>query len=283
LLKQFVEISRSNTKWARTRRPTWSAERNCQLKNRPFDFQREISDAQTQLNTLMNGRPDAAWQPLPWRFQPVSLSLEKVEGLALAQRPELFMAEQKSPRQARPGPRPQGMDPERPFGWKATATTALHRLSASDRGLFHQPALVQPRKYKSGIGKIKKSSKAPNTKLASVRVDTLGMVRTSSKKSDLPSYTERFFRANCCPGRTNRSSPTPGLRNRQGKFLELLSRNRLFRKSNPCIGTIFRTIKLRWPNWKPHRNPVGPTNPQPNIHYLKMKLKHFFTISPLWF
>src|SRR5258705_286263 len=64
--------------------------------NRAFHFQRQISEAQTKLNTLMD-RPAHAPLGLPavQTFAPVALTLEKVEGLALVNRPELLMAEKK--------------------------------------------------------------------------------------------------------------------------------------------------------------------------------------------
>jgi len=95
LLKQFAEISRA--KMVSGNKPqgdVLSAETElAKLDEAQFDFERDISEAQTALNVLMNRPPESPLaHPSDVAFQPMEMSLPNLEALALANRPELAIA-----------------------------------------------------------------------------------------------------------------------------------------------------------------------------------------------
>jgi outer membrane protein TolC len=96
LVKQFAEISRAKLAAGdRSQADVLSADTElAKLDEAQFDFQRDISEARTELNVLMNRRPETPLgRPGDLAFQPVDLALSNLEGLALANRPELVVAQ----------------------------------------------------------------------------------------------------------------------------------------------------------------------------------------------
>src|SRR5258708_11528807 len=98
LLKQYVEISRSKYEvGARPESDVRMAETELgKLEESRFDFERHISDAETELNVLMN-RPARSplGRPGPPEFHAPNFSSEALTSMALEHRPEIFMARKK--------------------------------------------------------------------------------------------------------------------------------------------------------------------------------------------
>ncbi len=98
LLEQFAEITRAKLESGlRSQADALGADTElAKLTEAAFDFQREISEAQTALNVLMNRPPETLLGvPGELTFEPVELSLADLEAMALANRPELIAAQKK--------------------------------------------------------------------------------------------------------------------------------------------------------------------------------------------
>ena len=229
LLKQFVEISRSKYEvGTHSEADVLSAETElAKLEEAAFDFQREISDAQTQLNTLMNRPAQASLgQPGMLAFQPVSLSLEKVEGLALANRPELFMAEQKIvAAQARLDAARKEWIPEPSFRVEGDRYNGASQVvSEVTAGFSINLPWFNRAKYKAGIRENQKILESAEHELVSVRVDTLGMVRDQLKKVETFHHHTELFQSKLLPlAEQTVTAKRLGYETDKASFLELLS------------------------------------------------------------
>src|SRR5215475_5836000 len=96
LLDQFVQISRSRYEaGAATQADVLIAQTDAaKLLEMRADLERQISEAQSALNVLMNRPAQAALgQPSPPVFSEQALSLRTLQNIALAQRPELQRAQ----------------------------------------------------------------------------------------------------------------------------------------------------------------------------------------------
>jgi outer membrane protein TolC len=229
LLKQFVEISRSKYEvGTHSEADVLSAETElAKLEESAFDFQREISDAQTQLNTLMNRSAQAPLgQPAPLAFQPVSLSLEKVEGLALENRPELFMAEQRIvAAQARLGAARKEWIPEPAFRVEGDRYNGASQVvSEVTAGFSINLPWFNRAKYKSGIRENQKILESAQHELVSVRIETLGLVRDQLKKVETFHHHTELFQSKLLPlAEQTVIAKRLGYETDKASFLELLS------------------------------------------------------------
>lgn len=229
LLKQFVEISRS--KYETGTRPeadVLSAETElARLEESAFDFQREISEAQTQLNTLMNRPPQAPLgHPAAQAFQPLSLSMDKVEGLALAHRPELFMAEQKiSAAEARLEAARKEWIPEpsmRLEGQRYNGASQV--ISELNVGFSISLPWFNRAKYRAGIRENQKLVESARHELDAVRIDTLGLIRDQLKKVETFHHHTELFKGKLLPlAEQTAMAKRLSYENDKASFLELLT------------------------------------------------------------
>jgi len=229
LMKQFVEISRKKYEvGTRTEADVLSAETElARLDEAAFDFQREISDAQTRINTLMD-RPAQTplGQPAPLEFKPVDLSLEKVEGMALAHRPEVLIAEQKiAAAQARLDAAHKEWVPEPAFRVEGDryngASQAVSELLV---GFSINLPWFNRAKYKAGIRENQKMVESARHELDAVRLDTLGMVRDQLKKAETFHHHTELFRDKLLPlAEQTVTAKRLGYETDKAGFLELLT------------------------------------------------------------
>ncbi len=204
LLKQFVEISRNKYEvGTHSEADVLSAEtERAKLEEAAFDFQREISDAQTQLNTLMNRSAQSPLgHPAALAFQPLNLSLEKVEGLALAHRPELFMAEQKiAAAEARLDAARKEWIPEPSLRVEGERYNgASQAISEVNLGFSINLPWFNRAKYRAGIRENQKMLESARHELEAVRVDTLGMIRDQLKKVETFHHHTELFQSKLLP------------------------------------------------------------------------------------
>ncbi len=229
LLKQFTEISRNKYEvGTHSEADVLSAETElARLEEAAFDFQREISDAQTQLNTLMN-RPAQALlgHPADQAFQPLNLSLEKVEGLALANRPELFMAEQKiAAAQARLDGARREWIPEPSLRVEGDRYNgASQAISEVNVGFSINLPWFNRAKYRAGIRENQKLLESARLESEAIRVDTLGMVRDQLKKVETFHHHTELFQSKLLPlAEQTVTAKRLGYEADKASFLELLS------------------------------------------------------------
>ncbi|HZQ48215.1 MAG TPA: TolC family protein [Verrucomicrobiae bacterium] len=229
LLRQFVELSRNKYEvGARSQADVLSAETElARLEETVFDIQREISDAQTQLNILMN-RPARTplGHPETQAFLPLNLSFEKVEGLALAHRPELFMAEQKiNAAQSRLDAARKEWIPEpsvRLEGQRYNGASQV--ISELNVGFSINLPWFNRAKYRAGIRENQKLLESARLELEAVRVDTLGQVRDQLKKVETFHHHTELFQSKLLPlAEQTVTAKRLGYETDKSSFLELLT------------------------------------------------------------
>ncbi|MDB6019457.1 MAG: Outer rane efflux protein [Pedosphaera sp.] len=187
LLRQFAEISRTKYEvGTHSQADVLSAETElAKLEETAFDFQRQISEAQTKLNTLMDHPAHSPLgHPAVQTFEPVALTLEKVESLALVNRPELLMAEKKiEAAQARLDAAHKEWIPEPSFRVEADryngASQAISEVAA---GFSINLPWFNRAKYKAGVRENQKLVESARLELAAARRETLALVWDQLKK-----------------------------------------------------------------------------------------------------
>jgi outer membrane protein TolC len=155
------------------------------LEENAFDFQRQISDAQSQINALMN-RPanTPLGRPAAQTLVPVALTRENVDALALAHRPELFMAQKNiDAAQARLDAAHKEWIPDPSLRLEADRYNgAAQGLSEFNAGFSISLPWFNRSKYKAAIRENQKLLERAQHELETTRVETLAMVRDQIKK-----------------------------------------------------------------------------------------------------
>jgi cobalt-zinc-cadmium efflux system outer membrane protein len=188
LLRQFAEISRVKYEaGTRSQADVLSAETEvAKLDENASDFERAISEAQTQLNTLMNrppGTPFARPVVTPPTMIP-AFSLEKLEGLAVSNRPELLMAEQQvRASQSRLEAARREWIPEPSVRAEADRYNgASQGISEFDLGFSINLPWFNRSKYKAAIRENQKLVESAEYQLAAIHAQTLGLLRDQFQK-----------------------------------------------------------------------------------------------------
>ena len=204
LLKQFVEISRAKYEaGSHSQADVLSAETElARLEEAGFDFEREISEAQTQLNALMNRPPRIALpQPVPPDFKPLSLDVEKVEAIALAHRPELFMAEQKiAAAEARLKAAHKEWIPEPALRVEGDRyNDASQTISEVSAGFSVNLPWFNRGKYKADVRENQKLVERANHELDAERTLTLQLVEDQLKRVETFHHHTELYRGKLVP------------------------------------------------------------------------------------
>jgi outer membrane protein TolC len=181
LLKQFAEISRAKLESGlRSQADVLGADTElAKLGEAAFDFQREISAAQTELNVLMNRPPQTPLGvPGEQAFEPVELSLPDLEGLALANRPELIIAQRKvDAAQTRLAAARKEWIPDPTFRIEgARYNDASQAVSEVDAGFSVDLPWFNRAKYRAAVRENRKLVESAQDELEAVRSQTLGLV-----------------------------------------------------------------------------------------------------------
>ena len=182
LLKQFTDLSRDKYKvGAHSESDVFNAETAlAKAEEDTADIQRQISESQIELNRLMDRPPQAPLaHPVTLTFEPLALSLEKVEGLALAHRPELFIAQKKiESAQARLDAARKEWIPDPTFRVEADRYNgAAQAISEVGVGFSIGLPWFNRAKYKAGIRENQKMLEGAEYELKAARVDTLSMIQ----------------------------------------------------------------------------------------------------------
>ncbi|MDB6068731.1 MAG: Outer rane efflux protein [Pedosphaera sp.] len=229
LLKQFAEISRTKYEvGTHSQADVLSAETElAKLEENAVDFERQISDAQSRLNALMN-RPARAplGQPAAQVLQPVALSPEKIEGLALAHRPELFMAEKQiEAAQARLDAAHKEWIPDPSVRLEAQRYNgAAQGVSELNAGFSINLPWFNRSKYRAGIRENQKLLERAQHEMEATRVETLAMVRDQIKKVETFHHHTELAKSKLLPLAEQRVVATRlGYEADKANFLELLT------------------------------------------------------------
>jgi len=232
LLEQFVQISRSRYEaGTATQADVLTAQTDAaKLLEARAQIEREVSDSQSALNVLMN-RPAQAHLDLPASlvFTRQALSLQKLQALALVQRPELQRAQDR-------------IDTER------------FRLELANRQWFPDPALnVKTQRYndaaqgvsevdvgvsfplpflnwkKSGAGVLeaRKSLENAQHEFDATRTETFGLVRDQLKKIQTSATQYELYQSDILPvARQTVEASRAAYEASTGGFLELITARR---------------------------------------------------------
>jgi outer membrane protein, heavy metal efflux system len=229
LLKQFAEISRTKYETGtHSQADVLSAETElAKLEENTFDFQRQISEAQTQLNTLMN-RPAQAplGRPANTDFQPVSLSVEKLGNLALAYRPEIIMAAKKiDAAQARLKAAQKEWIPEPSLRVEADRYNGSSQvINEINAGFSINLPWFNRTKYQAGIRENQKLLETAEHELEAGRIETLGMVKDQHKKVETYHHHTELFKTKLLPlAEQTATSKRLSYESDKATFLELLT------------------------------------------------------------
>jgi outer membrane protein TolC len=237
LLSQFLEISRA--KYAvgtQTQSSVLIAETDqIRLQEDRKNLERDLSDAQSQMNVLMN-RPARAplGQPLDVPVRHRIFDARQLETLALENRPELQRAEnwiaaQEQRFQAAKRdwiPEPQLRVEARSY--KGNSQT----FQEYDTGVFFNVPLGNWRKYSAQQREARSALEMATREMENVRAESLGLVRDAVKKVDTFRHHADLFRDRLLPlARQTVEASRAGYETDKTSFLELITVQRALRDS----------------------------------------------------
>ena len=232
LLKQFVEISRQKFKvGSHSESDVLNGETTlAKLEEDEADIHRQIAQAQVELNRLMNRPPQALLgRPAEMSFQPLNLSLEKLEGLALAHRPELFIAQKKiDAAQARLDVARRGWAPDPTFRVEADRYNADPTVVGEvDLGFSVDLPWFNRGKYKAAVRENRKMLESAEHALTSAREDALSMVQNQFIEMETFHHHTELYKNKLLPlAQETASAKLSGYQTDKENFLDLLEAQR---------------------------------------------------------
>ena len=232
LLRQFARTSR--TKYEAGTKPqsdVLTAETDAsRLEESRYDVIRQISEAQSQLNVLMN-RP--AQSPLPkpesLGFPAVHFELAHVQALALANRPEILGAARKiDAAKARWEAARREWIPEPSLRVEASRyNDAGQAVSEVMAGVSVNIPWLNRRKYKAAIEEANQMKLSAEYELESARSETLGAVRDALTKAETYHHHVELFRDRILTlARQNASATRSAYETDRTSFLNLIDSQR---------------------------------------------------------
>lgn len=204
LLSQFLEISRAKYEvGTQTQASVLIAETDLvRLEENRRDLERDLSDAQSELNVLMT-RPARTplGQPADVSVRRTSFAAGQIEPLALANRPELeraanrITAEQQRLTVAKRDwiPEPQLRVEARSFKGNSQA------FQEYDTGIFFNVPLANWGKYRAQQQEARSGIEMTTRELENARAETLGLVRDALKKVETFGHHVELFRERLLP------------------------------------------------------------------------------------
>ncbi len=228
LLTQFTEISRAKYEvGTQTQADVLIAETDLiRLIETRRDLERDLSDAQTALNVLMN-RPARAplGRPAELTFKPAAFAAGRIEGLALANRPELQMAEQKiAAEEARLEAARRDWIPEPQLRLEARQFKDRSKtFQEYDTGIFFNIPWGNHRKYSAQVSEMRSSVEMATRDLESARTEAIGLVRDQLKKIETFHHHVELFRDRLLPAaRQTVEATRAGYESDKSGFLDLI-------------------------------------------------------------
>jgi outer membrane protein TolC len=198
-----------------------------------FDVLREISNAESQLNTLMNR---AARAPLGRPTGSTSLDLnlapDRLESLALTRRPELLIAQRKlDAADARYNLARRAWVPDPELRVEARQYNGQSGIQEYDTGVFFKFPWINYRKYKSAIEEARQMKLAAEHELESARKEMLGMLREQITKTETLHHHVRLFSDKIVPlARQNVTATRSAYETDKAGFLNLIDAQRTFQE-----------------------------------------------------
>jgi outer membrane protein TolC len=229
LLKQFADISRDKYKvGTHSESDVLTAETAlAKAEEDTADIQRQIAEAQIELNRLMDRPSQAALDhPATLTFPPFDWSLEKIEGLALAHRPELFIAQKKiEAAQARLDAAHRQWIPDPTFRVEADRYNAAGQaVSEVNAGFSIGLPWFNRAKYKASVRENQKMLESAEYELKAARVDTLSLVENQFIEARTFHHHTELYKDKLLPlAEQTVSAKRLGYQSDKENFLELLT------------------------------------------------------------
>ena len=239
LLRQVVELTRIRYEaGARLQSDVLMAETE-QVKNEEArqDLERDLSDAQSQLNVLMN-RPatDALSAPAPNAFREFPLRANEIETAALQLRPELQGASNRiAAAKAQHDLARRAWVPDPELRVEARQYNGSGFIEY-DTGVFFNLPWVNPGKYKSAIAEAKLNRESAEHDLAALRAETSGLVRDQVKKITTFHHHYTLFRDRLLPlAQQTLDATRIAYQNDRASLLEMLTAQRTARETESTL------------------------------------------------
>jgi len=232
LLDQFVQISRNRYETgAATQADVLIAQTDAaKLLEMRADLERQISEAQSALNVLMNRPAQAALgQPSAPVFAGQSLSLRTLQKIALAQRPELQRAQARlEAERFRVELARRQWFPDPMLNVKAQRyNDASQAVSEVDVGVSIPVPWLNSKKYNSGVLEARKSIETASHELDAARTETLGLVRDQLTKIQTAANQYELYRDSILPvARQTVEASRATYEANTGGFLQLITARR---------------------------------------------------------
>jgi len=232
LLGQFVQISRSRYETGvATQADVLIAQTDAaKLLETRADIGRQISEAQSALNVLLN-RPAQAplGRPDPLVFTPRVLSLDNLQAIAIASRPELQRAQsQIDAARFRVELANRQWFPDPALNVKAQRyNEASQAISEVDVGVSIPIPWVNGKKYSAGALEARKDLENAQQEFDAARFEALALVRDQLKKIQTSAQQYELYRDNILPvARQTVAASRSAYEASTGGFLELITTRR---------------------------------------------------------
>ena len=233
LLNQFAEISRQRYEVGNaSQADVLTAQTDAaKLIETQFDILRRISEAQSQLNVLMN-RP--AQSPLGQLaaipFQSVHFSLQDLQAVALSARPEVQRAQSRVEAEkfrVELANRQWFSDPT--LNVQAQRyNDAGQTVSELDVGASIGLPFANPKKYSAVIAEARRNLESAQHELEATRSETLGLVRDQLKKIETAAHHYELYRDKILPlARQTVQSNRTAYETSSANFLALITAQRV--------------------------------------------------------
>src|SRR6266478_1808148 len=204
LLERFVEISRAKYEvGSKSQSDVLIGETDlAKLHEARADILRQISDAESQLNVVMN-RPAQSPLPRPEEMRLIRLGVElaPLQSLALTNRPELMMARKKiEAAEAKLAAARREWIPDPSLRVEASRyNDASQAASEVMAGVSINLPWFNRRKYKAAIEEANQMKAAAEYELESAQKETLGLVRDALQKVETFHHHVELFRDRIVP------------------------------------------------------------------------------------
>jgi cobalt-zinc-cadmium efflux system outer membrane protein len=232
LLGQFVKISETRYETgAATQSDVLIAQTDlAKLLESRADIQRQISEEQSALNVLMN-RPAQAplGQPAPLAFTPQNFSLERLQALTVARRPEMQRAQSTvEAERFRLELANRQWFPDPTLNFKTQRyNDASQVVSELDVGISIPLPWLNRKKYAAGILESQKSLENAQREFDATRTEALGLVRDQLKRIQTAANQYELYRDQILPlARQTVDASRAAYEASTGGFLELITARR---------------------------------------------------------
>jgi outer membrane protein, heavy metal efflux system len=232
LLNQFVQISRSRYETgAATQADVLIAQTDtAKILELRANIERQISEAQSALNVLMN-RPAQAplGKPRSLLFTARALSLEKLQTIAITHRPELQRAQSRiDAEKFRLELANRQWIPDPALNVKAQRyNEAAQAVSEVDLGISISLPWLNQKKYAAGVLEARKSEENAQREFDAARIEALGLVRDQLKKIQTSATQYELYSDKILPlARQTVEASRAAYETSTGGFLELITTRR---------------------------------------------------------